>query len=65
MNSNLLTWASFTGVIITSPLVCASILGAVGLTLTVTSIVLDGLTCVAPGCASLPDWDTGNIAFTL
>ena len=65
MKFNVFTFVSFAGVIVTSPLVCGAIVGAVGFTLTVTSIVLDGFTCVATGCASLPDCDTGNVTLTL
>ena len=65
MKFNVFTFVSFAGVIVTSPLFCGVIVGAVGFTLTVTLIVLDGLTCVANGCASLPDCDTGNVTFTL
>ena len=54
VTSTLLTFVSFAGVTVTSPLVAGLTVGAVGLTLTVTSIVLDGLTCVAAGCASVP-----------
>ena len=59
------TFVWFVGVIKTSPLSFGVTVGAVGFTLTVTSIVLDGLACVATGCASLPDCDTGNVTFTL
>ena len=54
MKFNVFTFVSFAGVIVTSPLVCGAIVGAVGFTLTVTLIILDGLTCVALGRVSFP-----------
>ena len=39
--------------------------GCSGFTLTVTLIVLEDFACVAAGCASVPDWDAGNVTLTL
>ena len=64
ITSTLLTFVSFAGVTVTSPLVAGVTVGAVGLTLTVTSIVLDGCFCVAVGW-SLPVCDGGRVTFTL
>ena len=64
VTSNLSTVVSFAGVTVTSPFVAGVTVGAVGFTLTVTSIVLEGRFCVTFGW-SVPLCDGGNVTFTL